>query len=167
MTMLGPILPVQLLQQSKICRSSVFHPPPYSPDLAPSDFHVFGLLKEVMGGKSFWSDRGAAGGARVAALSAKEFFSRGIHTLPKCWYTCMKCNGDYIEKWNNCVPFVFNKLRNKKYVRFSFYSPTYMKPSLNFMLYICILSIYIHTVKCRCNERQYNEMFRIAKFFPI
>jgi len=30
--------------------------PPYSPDLAPSDFHVFGSLKEVMGGKSFRSD---------------------------------------------------------------------------------------------------------------
>ena len=24
---------------------------------------------------------------------------------------------------------------------------------------------YISTVKCRCNERQYNEMFRIAKLF--
>ena len=30
--------------------------PPYSPDLAPSDFHVFGPLKEAMGGKSFKSD---------------------------------------------------------------------------------------------------------------
>jgi histone-lysine N-methyltransferase SETMAR len=30
--------------------------PPYSPDLALSDFHVFGLLKETMGGKSFRSD---------------------------------------------------------------------------------------------------------------
>ena len=30
--------------------------PPYSPDLAPSDFHVFGPLKEAMGGKSFGSD---------------------------------------------------------------------------------------------------------------
>ena len=29
---------------------------PYSPDLSPSDFHVFGPLKEVMGGKSFRSD---------------------------------------------------------------------------------------------------------------
>jgi len=27
--------------------------PPYSPDLTPSDFHVFGPLKEAMGGKSF------------------------------------------------------------------------------------------------------------------
>ena len=30
--------------------------PPYSPDLAPSDFHVFGPLKEAMGSKSFSSD---------------------------------------------------------------------------------------------------------------
>jgi hypothetical protein len=30
--------------------------PPYLPDLAPSDFHVFGLLKEVMGFKSLRSD---------------------------------------------------------------------------------------------------------------
>jgi len=30
--------------------------PPYSPDLAPSDFHMFGPLKEAMGGKKFHSD---------------------------------------------------------------------------------------------------------------
>jgi histone-lysine N-methyltransferase SETMAR len=27
--------------------------PPYSPDLAPSDFHLFGPLKKHLGGKSF------------------------------------------------------------------------------------------------------------------
>jgi len=30
--------------------------PPYSPDLDPGDFHVFGPLKEAMGVKSFRSD---------------------------------------------------------------------------------------------------------------
>ena len=30
--------------------------PPYSPDLALSDVHVFGTLKEAMGGKFFRSD---------------------------------------------------------------------------------------------------------------
>ncbi|PNF33524.1 hypothetical protein B7P43_G17639 [Cryptotermes secundus] len=30
--------------------------PAYSPDLVPSDFHMFGPLKEVMGGKTFHSD---------------------------------------------------------------------------------------------------------------
>jgi predicted nuclease with RNAse H fold len=37
-------------------------------------------------------------GARVAALSAIEFFPRGIHALPKRWNTRMKGNRDYIEK---------------------------------------------------------------------
>jgi hypothetical protein len=29
--------------------SEYFSHPPYSPELAPSDFHVFGPLKEAMG----------------------------------------------------------------------------------------------------------------------
>jgi len=69
--------------------------------------------------------RGSAGGAQVVALSAKEFFSRGIRALLKCWNTCTEHNGDYIEKWSHCIPFVFNKLRDKKYLRFSFDSPSY------------------------------------------
>jgi hypothetical protein len=48
----------------------------------------------------------------------KEFFSRGIHALPKFWNTCMERNGDYIGKRSHCVPFVFNKLRDKKYLIF-------------------------------------------------
>jgi histone-lysine N-methyltransferase SETMAR len=30
--------------------------PPYSSDLAPSDFHLFGPLKNLLGGKSFAND---------------------------------------------------------------------------------------------------------------
>jgi histone-lysine N-methyltransferase SETMAR len=30
---------------------------PYSPDLAPSDFHLFGLLKHHLGGKRFTDDK--------------------------------------------------------------------------------------------------------------
>jgi hypothetical protein len=30
--------------------------PPYSPDFAPSDYHIFGQLREAMGGKTFKSD---------------------------------------------------------------------------------------------------------------
>ena len=33
-----------------------FPHPPYSSDLAPSDFHVFGPFKAAMGGKSFRPD---------------------------------------------------------------------------------------------------------------
>jgi hypothetical protein len=36
----------------------------------------------------------------------------------------MEHNGDYIEKLCHYVPYVFNKLWNKKYLRFSFDSPS-------------------------------------------
>jgi hypothetical protein len=58
------------------------------------------------------------------ALNQKTFFSRGIHALLKRWNTCMVRNGDCVEKLSHYVPFVFNKLRDKKYLRFSFDSPT-------------------------------------------
>jgi histone-lysine N-methyltransferase SETMAR len=34
----------------------VFEHPAYSPDLAPSDFHLFPKLKEFLGGRRFKSD---------------------------------------------------------------------------------------------------------------
>jgi len=72
---------------------------PYSPDLAPSDFHVFGPLKEAMGGKSFRSDKEVQQAVHEWLHSQpKEFLSRGIHALLKRWNTCMEHNGDYVEK---------------------------------------------------------------------
>jgi len=100
--------------------------PPYLPDLAPSYFHVFGQLKEAMGGKSFRSDKEVQQAEHEWLHSQpKDFFSRGIHALAKRWNTCMERNGDYIEKWCHCVLYVFNKLWDKKYLRFSFDSPLY------------------------------------------
>jgi hypothetical protein len=76
-----------------------FPRPPYSPDLAPSDFHVFELLKEARGGKSFRSDEEVQQAVHDWLLSQpKDFFSRGIHLLPKRWNTYMGRNGEYIEK---------------------------------------------------------------------
>jgi len=34
----------------------VLEHPAYSPDLAPSDYHLFGPLKEALGGRRFTSD---------------------------------------------------------------------------------------------------------------
>jgi histone-lysine N-methyltransferase SETMAR len=72
---------------------------PYSPDLAPSDFHVFGPLKKEMGGKPFRSNKEVQQVVQKwLCCQPKEFFSIGIHALLKCWNTCMEHNGDYIEK---------------------------------------------------------------------
>jgi len=73
--------------------------PPYSPDHASNDFHVFEPLKEVMGGKSFRSDKEVQRVVHEWLHSQpKDFFSRGIHAFPKCWNTCMERNGDHVEK---------------------------------------------------------------------
>jgi len=88
--------------------------PPYSPDLAPSDFHVFGPLKRAIGSKSFRSAKKCSRRWQSAyTLSQKIFFSTRIHAIPKRWNICMERNGDYVEKWCNCVPCVFNKSRDK------------------------------------------------------
>jgi len=70
--------------------------PPYLPDLAPSDFHIVGLLKE-----SFRSDEEVQQAVHKWLRSQpKELFSSGIHALLKRWNTCIERNGDYeyIEK---------------------------------------------------------------------
>ena len=76
--MLGPILPVQLLQQSKICPSSVLHIRRTRQTSTPTPTVTFMSLDRS---KRRWEatllgpTRGAAGGARAAALSAKRIFS--------------------------------------------------------------------------------------------
>jgi len=88
--------------------------PPYSPDLASSDFHVFGPFKVTMGSKSSRSNEEVQLAVHDWLRSQpKDFFSRGIHALPKRCNTCVERNGDYIEKLCHCVPFVFSKLRDK------------------------------------------------------
>ena len=70
MTMLGPILPRSTVATIQDLSFECIPHPPYSPYLAPSDFHVFRPLKDAMGGKSFRSDEEV----QQAALLAKRFF---------------------------------------------------------------------------------------------
>jgi len=73
--------------------------PPYSPDLAPSDFHMFGPLKEAMGGKKFHSFEEVCHAVHEwLRRLPKEFFSKGIYALCKSWRTCIERGGDYVEK---------------------------------------------------------------------
>jgi hypothetical protein len=52
-----------------------------------------------MGGKFFRSDEEVQQALHEWLRSQlKDFFSRGIHALPKRWNTCMVRNVDYVEK---------------------------------------------------------------------
>jgi histone-lysine N-methyltransferase SETMAR len=73
--------------------------PAYSPDLAPSDYHVFGPLKEGLSGKKFSTDDEIKEAVhRWLHSQSEEFFSCGIQALVKCWHTCIERGGDYVEK---------------------------------------------------------------------
>lgn len=73
--------------------------PPYSPDLAPSDYYLFPNLKKFLGGKRFASNEDA-----IAAVDAyfadlpENYFKEGIAKLEGRWTKCVDVLGDYIEK---------------------------------------------------------------------
>lgn len=86
----------QLLQQFKW---ETFNHPPYSPDLAPSDFHLFTKLKDFLAGKKFDSDEELKEGVTtyLNTLAAAEY-EAGIQKLVTRYDKCLNLLGDYVEK---------------------------------------------------------------------
>lgn len=73
--------------------------PPYSPDLAPSDFHLFGPMKQYLRGKHFTNDGEVQHNVQHWLLQqSKEFYAEGIQKLVERWDKCINVAGDYIEK---------------------------------------------------------------------
>jgi hypothetical protein len=77
----------------------LLHDNPRPPNLVPSDFHVFGPLKDALSGTQFQDD----GEVRSAVhewlrTSPKEFFSCGIYVLVKRWRRCIEVEGDDVEQ---------------------------------------------------------------------
>jgi hypothetical protein len=68
--------------------------------LAPSDFHLFGPLKEALRGRRISCDDDDVKAAVHQWLCAqpKTFFSDGIKKLVGRWEKCIAKQGDYLEK---------------------------------------------------------------------
>ncbi len=73
--------------------------PPYSPDLAPSDFHLFPNLKKELRG-THYADDSEVKHAVNSWLEGqrKKFFEKGIRDLKHRYEKCITRLGDYIEK---------------------------------------------------------------------
>jgi len=74
--------------------------PPYSPDLAPSDFFLFSHLKRMLAGKKFNADK------EVLVISETEayfedkdewYYKNGIQKLEDRCTRCIALNGNYVE----------------------------------------------------------------------
>ena len=77
----------------------VLQHPPYSPDLAPSDFHLFGPMKKFLAGQHFATDAEVKSGVRRWLYSRQtDFYEQGILKLVPRWEKCVEKIGDYVEK---------------------------------------------------------------------
>ena len=73
--------------------------PPHSPDLAPSDFHLFGHLKRHLSGSRFDTDDEVVADVKqwLRSLDA-PLFRDGMFALLHRWQKCLDVNGDGVEK---------------------------------------------------------------------
>ena len=73
--------------------------PPYSPDLAPSDYWLFADLKKMLRGKRFRSnDELIAETNDYFEGKQKSFYKGGIERLQKRWNDCISLKGDYVDE---------------------------------------------------------------------
>jgi len=73
--------------------------PSYSPDLAPSDFHLFGPIKEHLQGQKFADDNEVMEAVQSwLKATLKSFFLEGICKFVDTWTKCVAKQGDYVEK---------------------------------------------------------------------
>jgi histone-lysine N-methyltransferase SETMAR len=71
--------------------------PPYSPDLAPSDFHLFRSLQNSWNRKTFASDADIKSFSDGFCVDKdKSLYESGIMKLPERWKKVIEDNGQYI-----------------------------------------------------------------------
>jgi histone-lysine N-methyltransferase SETMAR len=72
--------------------------PHYSPDLAPSDYHLFPGLKKQLNGCHFSSDTEVIAAAETwLDGQPSDFFLSGLHTLEQRAKKCIELGGKYVE----------------------------------------------------------------------
>ncbi|KAJ4425552.1 hypothetical protein ANN_27747, partial [Periplaneta americana] len=78
----------------------IFDHPPYSPDLSPSDFHLFTKLTDFLGGTRFGSDEELKKTVNtwLNDLAAEEC-KTGILKLVNRYDKCLNVGGDYVENY--------------------------------------------------------------------
>jgi len=79
--------------------STVLPHPPYNPDLAPSDFHLFVPLKDTLRGTRFEDDESVIRAVRTWLCEQKtSWYREGMHALVSRWRKAIDLDRDYVEK---------------------------------------------------------------------
>ena len=77
----------------------ILNHPPYSPDLSPSDYYLFGSLKNELRGINYPNKEELEFAIRAwFDKQEPDFFSKGIYKLVERWKSCQEVEGNYFEK---------------------------------------------------------------------
>lgn len=72
--------------------------PPYSPDISPSDYHLFRALSRFLGGQRFTNeDEVKMTLGQFFDSQTPDFYECGILSLTRKWSKVVECDGDYFE----------------------------------------------------------------------
>ena len=77
----------------------VLNHPPYSPDLAPSDFYLFRSMSNKLNNEQLkFKSENEAKKFVDDFFKAKNaaFYDRGIRKLPSLWSKCIEAKGNYL-----------------------------------------------------------------------
>ena len=78
--------------------------PPYSPDLASSNYWLFTDLKRILQGKRFGSNKEVILETEAYfEAKNKSFYKKGIELLEKHWNQCITLWGDYVDEWRQIL----------------------------------------------------------------
>lgn len=92
-----PHVSARTLQKIGELNWEIIEHPPYSPDLAPSDFHLFRSLQNFLDGKKCQSSEAVQNEVENFFKSKPpEFFDRGIRKLVTRWQLVIENNGEYL-----------------------------------------------------------------------
>jgi len=102
-----------------LCFQCLDHPP-YSPYLAPSDYHLFPRLKKQLKGRHFSSDAEVIVAAETRLDGQhSEFFLSGLQKLEQGAKKCIELRGEYVEEIPSLVAvacFVPGRLRTYQHL---------------------------------------------------
>jgi histone-lysine N-methyltransferase SETMAR len=72
--------------------------PPYSPDLGPSDCHLFGPLQQALRGRRFTTYQQLKAAVHLWVVSQpKTLYSEGTKKTGQRWTKCIQMQGDCVE----------------------------------------------------------------------
>ena len=74
--------------------------PPYSPDLSPCDFFLFGRLKRELRGRNFEQRQDLEAEVRHVChrVIRRDEYAEAMQNLVKRWQKCIAVGGEYVEK---------------------------------------------------------------------